>query len=153
MNYINKIIIAITIIIILLGGWYIFSKKSADKKNTTASPINTMTLDMKTWTWIKTIYNNDTELVPKDAGKFTLTFKNDRTFSATTDCNTINGTYEVDNDQITFGENFISTRMFCEGSQEQEFLAMLGEVKSFLFTSQNELIFQLKLDSGSAIFR
>ncbi len=112
-----------------------------------------MTLDMKAWTWVKTTYNNDTELVPSSTDAFTLSFKNDGTFSATTDCNNMGGSYEINENQIMFGEDIVMTRMFCEGSQEQEFASLLGQIQSFFFTSKGELVFDLKFDSGSAMFR
>lgn len=111
-----------------------------------------MTLDMQTWTWINTRYNNDTELVPKQEKSFTLTFDGDGSVSATTDCNKMSGSYELDGNQISFGP-MAMTRMFCADSQEQEFAAMLNEVQSFFFTSRGELILELKFDSGSAMFR
>lgn len=112
-----------------------------------------MTLGMHSWRWIKTSYNNDTELVPNNTRAFTVTFKDDGTFSATTDCNVMNGTYKVREKQITFGENIAMTRMFCKDSQEEDFAKLFGEIQSFFFTSRGELIFNLKFDSGSAIFR
>lgn len=110
-----------------------------------------MTLDMHTWNWIKTSYNNDTTVTPRTQ-KFTLTFKADKTFSATTDCNTVAGQYAVTGNKIAF-TNMLSTLMFCEGSQEQDFTKALGEVQSYLFTSKGELILELKLDSGTMTFR
>jgi heat shock protein HslJ len=111
-----------------------------------------MTLDMKPWTWVKTTYNNDTELVPQQADAFTLTFTNAGSVSATTDCNAMSGTYAVTENQISFGP-MAATRMFCQDSQEQEFAAMLAETQSFFFTTKGELVLELKLDSGSALFR
>lgn len=111
-----------------------------------------MTLDMKTWNWISTQYNNDTEIKPKVAGRFTITFKNDKTFSVTTDCNHMGGGYTINRNAISFTEMF-TTEMYCEGSQENDFSKMLGEVQSYLFTSKGELILELKLDTGSMIFR
>ncbi len=111
-----------------------------------------MTLDMKPWTWVKTTYNNDTEFVPNNTDAFVLTFQDSGSFSATTDCNAMSGTYEVVDNKITFGP-IASTKMFCEGSQEQDFAAVLTEAQSFFFTSRGELIFELKFDSGSAVFR
>lgn len=113
---------------------------------------NIMTLEMKTWTWIKTTYTNDTELVPNNREAFTLTLKDDGTFSASTDCNSMGGKYEAVDKQITFG-NIAMTKMFCENSQEQDFATILTETKSFTFTNNGELIFELKSDKGSAIFR
>ena len=45
------------------------------------------------------------------------------------------------------------TRMYCEGSQETEFVKMLLEVRSYFFTDEGELIFEIKLDSGVMRFR
>jgi len=111
-----------------------------------------MTLDMQPWTWVKTSYNNDTELVPNKTDAFTIAFKKDGAVSVTTDCNSMGGTYSVTGNKISFGPMF-STMMFCENSQEQDFSSMLAEVQSYFFTSKGELILELKLDSGSATFR
>ncbi|MCA9363205.1 META domain-containing protein [Candidatus Kaiserbacteria bacterium] len=110
-----------------------------------------MTLSMKEWTWVKTTYNNDTELAPNQTDTFKLNFSED-TVAISTDCNSLSGNYTVEGNQITFGP-MMSTRMFCEGSQEQEFAGMLMQVQSFFFTSKGELIFDLKFDSGSVVFR
>jgi heat shock protein HslJ len=110
-----------------------------------------MTLGMKTWNWVSTIYNNDTTVKPK-TNKFTLTFKADKTFSAKTDCNGVGGEYTVSGNKITFTK-MMSTLMFCEGSQEQDYSKMLGQVESYLFTSKGELVFNLTLDAGSMFFK
>jgi len=110
-----------------------------------------MTLDMNVWTWIKTVYNNDTELVPRNPEAFTISFANGE-FSATTDCNAMIGQYKVEGDTITFGD-IASTKKFCEESQEQEFASMLRDTGSFFFTSKGELIFNLVFDGGSVLFR
>jgi heat shock protein HslJ len=114
---------------------------------------NTMMLDMKVWKWIKTTYNNDTERTPKEVDAFTLTFKDDGTFSATTDCNSLSGDYTTQANRIVFGENIAMTKKFCENSEEQEFISLFSETEFFLFTSKGELVLELKVDSGSALFR
>ncbi len=111
-----------------------------------------MKLDMKTWNWIKTIYNDGREILPKNAEKFTLKFLDNGTFSASTDCNGVGGNYTADKEKISFGE-MISTLMYCEGSQEAEFRSFLENAQSYHFTSKGELILDLKFDSGSAVFR
>lgn len=116
-----------------------------------------MTLGMKTWDWIKTTYNNDTEVKPLTEKKFTLTFKTENNFSATTDCNSVGGEYIVSGlpgqgNKLSF-DKMASTLMYCEGSQESDFTKILGEVESYIFTSKGELILNLKLDSGSVILR
>lgn len=112
-----------------------------------------MTLGMKKWDWTHALYNDGRKIVPKNVGVFSLTFNNNGTFSATTDCNSMGGSYSVGaNKQITFS-NMVSTLMFCEGSLEGEFSNLLQNTVSYSFTSRGELIFDLKFDSGTAVFR
>lgn len=111
-----------------------------------------MKLNMKTWNWISTSYNNGSKIIPRDSKKFALTFKDNKTFSASTDCNGVGGEYTVSGNKISF-ERMVSTMMYCEGSQEQEFSKSLSEVSSYHFTSKGELVFDLKYDSGIAIFK
>jgi heat shock protein HslJ len=113
---------------------------------------NSMTLDMKTWNWVKTVYSNETVVTPKKANSFTITLNKDKTFSAKTDCNSIGGEYLLSGNKITF-DKMMSTKMYCEGSQEQDFIKMLNETQDYIFTSKGELVFGLRYDSGSVIFR
>lgn len=111
-----------------------------------------MKLDMKKWNWVSTKYNDGKNIVPRTENKFTLTFNKPKNFSATTDCNGIGGEYILSGNKISF-DKMMSTMMFCENSQENDFSKSLGEVQSYYFTSKGELIFNLKLDSGTMIFR
>lgn len=111
-----------------------------------------MTLGMKTWAWMSTLYNDGKKIMPKQPGIFTIAFLSDGTFSATTDCNSISGGYTVDAYTISFGP-ITSTKMYCDGSQEADFVALLESAQSYHFTSKGELILDLKFDSGSAIFK
>ena len=112
---------------------------------------NKMSLGMKTWNWVNTVYNNGSSTVPKTQ-KFTLSFKADNTFSASTDCNGVGGEYTVKGNTIILSR-MISTMMYCDGSQEQEFSGALSQVQSYSFTSKGELVLSLKMDSGRMIFR
>lgn len=111
-----------------------------------------MTLGMKTWNWVKTQYNNDTEVVPNEPGVFTLTFRDDGTFSATTDCNAMSGSYETDGSSISFGP-IAMTKKYCEGSQETVFAKDLQDIHAHLFTSKGELVLELPVDTGTMVFR
>jgi heat shock protein HslJ len=111
---------------------------------------NRMTLGMTKWNWISTTVGT-VKTTPKKAGAFTLTFKTDGTFSATTDCNGLFGSYKATGKYIVFS-NIASTKMFCEGSQEGEYGTIFGNATGFVFTSRGELIFTLK-NGGSAVFR
>ena len=111
-----------------------------------------MTLDMKTWVWVSALYNDGKKVEPKQAGKFTLTFLDDTRFSASTDCNSMSGSYTADTYSITFSQ-IAMTKMYCEGSQESDFATLLQDSAGYLFTSRGELIFDLKFDSGTVTFR
>ncbi len=112
-----------------------------------------MTLDMKSWTWISALYNDGREVVPSTAGAFTITFNNNGTFSATTDCNGMGGNYSVGTDGLIVFSEIVQTLMYCEGSNESEFSGLLTNTSSYHFTSRGELVLGLKFDSGSVVFR
>ncbi len=111
-----------------------------------------MTLGMKTWVWVSALYNDGKKIEPKQAGKFTLTFSDSTRFSATTDCNNMSGSYTADSDSITFSQ-IAMTKMYCEGSQESDFVTLLENSQGYHFTARGELIFDLKFDSGTVTFR
>lgn len=77
-----------------------------------------MKLDQKTWNWMRTIYSNGTTTLPAIPGKFTLTFKDNGTFSAATDCNGVGGEYVTNGNKIILTK-MMSTLMYCDASQEQ----------------------------------
>ena len=111
-----------------------------------------MKLDMKTWVWISSLYNDGRTIKPKIPGVFTLSLSQDGTFTAKTDCNSAHGTYTVKNNTITFGP-MAMTKMYCEGSQETEFIQALGNTASYHFTTRGSLILNLKYDSGTITFQ
>lgn len=111
-----------------------------------------MSLEMKPWVWINALYNDERTVTPKKPGAFTITFKNDGTFFATTDCNGLSGKFAREQGSIAFGP-IASTLMFCEDSQEKVFSELIRDTSAFHFTSKGELIFDLKFDSGNVTFR
>jgi len=117
-----------------------------------------MTLAMQTWKWITTEYSDGTIITPKKANVFTLTLTKDplsktgNSFSASTDCNSVSGIYSLSGTKITFTK-MVSTMMACLGSQESDFTKSLSAAESYHFTSKGELIFDLKMDSGTMTFR
>ncbi|MES2471101.1 MAG: META domain-containing protein [Patescibacteria group bacterium] len=116
-----------------------------------ADPLK-MTLGMKSWRWINVTYGDGTSIKPKQALAFTLDFNSDGTFSATTDCNRLAGKFVAKDGAIKFSE-MISTKMFCEGSQEADFQKVLERAAGYMFTSKGELVLDLERDSGSAVFK
>lgn len=113
-----------------------------------------MSLDMKTWVWQRTNYNNDTQVVPRAGKTFSITFGNNGTFSVKTDCNNFAGKYTASNGKIIFlTDNLASLPAYCEGSQEAEFTKFLQDATPYHFTSRGELVLELKFDSGTVVLR
>lgn len=129
-----------------------------DQKFSGEADPSKMTLTMQTWTWMNTLYSDGTTIVPKKSKAFTITFTKDplsktgNSFSATTDCNSVAGTYSMMGSKIYFSK-MVSTMMACMGSQESDFTKSLAAAQSYHFTSKGELIFDLKMDSGTMTFR
>ncbi len=158
-------------LLVLVGGFfslnsYIYNEKQGESNiEDTASKLDrvgekdfegeadpdTMSLTMKTWILERGMYGSF-EFVPPTSKKFTITFKRDGTFSATTDCNGMGGKYSTNGGGITFGEIYM-TEMYCEDSKEAEFSSIIGETFKYRFTSRGELIFELSTGKGSATFR
>ncbi len=111
-----------------------------------------MTLTMKSWNWIQTDNTDGTKVTPKKPEVFILTFTTDGRFSAKTDCNGVGGEYKTSGSALTF-DKMMSTMMFCEGSQEQEFSAMVSNVSSYHFTSKGELVLELRDKQGTVTLR
>lgn len=105
----------------------------------------------RAWKWVDTKMSNGTTFVPKSSSAFTVTFKDDKTVSGTTDCNGFGGSYTVVDGKLVFG-SLASTLMYCNNSQETDFLKGITAVESYTLTTDNKLILQLKMDSGIMIF-
>ena len=104
------------------------------------------------WTWVGTAMNDDSEIVPVQTDAFVVTFGEDASVGASTDCNSFSGSYsEGENGQITI-ELPVATLMACpDDSQEQVFIADLTSVQSYLFEAGN-LYLLLPFDSGVMAF-
>jgi heat shock protein HslJ len=110
-----------------------------------------MTLGMKKWNWIS-VTRTGQKMTPQEAQKFTLTFEPENTFSATTDCNSMSGSYAARGTVLTFSK-IASTKMYCDDSQEADFLEVLETSDTYYFTSRGELILNLSANGGTAVFK
>ena len=122
---------------------------STSTSTATSTNINIAGFTEKNWTWVKTTTGSKT-VTPKKAEAFTVTFKTNGSLSGTTDCNSFFGDYNVASDTLSFG-GLGSTRMFCEGAQETDFMKALQEAKSYMVDKSNNLI--LITASGSMMFK
>ncbi len=110
-----------------------------------------MKLDMKKWNWIS-ITVDGIKTAPKKADAFTLSFKTDGTFSATTDCNMMGGNFRATGGKIVFSK-IMSTMMACGvESQEGVYSQIFQNEVAYVFTSRGELIFTFT-NGGTAVFR
>lgn len=161
----KKIILFLIIAsVVLVGGFFALNSYIYNEKQVPEPPIiiaenpegeadpSRMTLMITEWRWIETLYNDERKVTPKKEGQFTLTFSDDGRFSATTDCNSMMGSYTADSSTISFSQ-IAMTKKFCEGSQESEFASFLTNASGYHFTSRGQLILDLKFDSGSVMFR
>lgn len=108
-----------------------------------------MKLTDRSWSWVKTTYEDGNEVLPK-SDKFKITFGKDGRASITTDCNSMGGGYTVTSSSLKF-EPLMSTLMYCEDSQEAEFSGAIAGVTKYRFTSKGELI--LSFNSGEIILK
>ncbi len=114
-------------------------------------PSHEMLLDTE-WQWEKSLYNNDTEAVAGNKDAYTLTFKEDNTFSGQADCNRIRGSYTLSGGQIVM-EGIISTRAMCPPeSLDRVFLKDL-ERAAVIFFKDDGLYIDLKHHAGTMTFR
>jgi copper homeostasis protein (lipoprotein) len=101
----------------------------------------------------KTVFANGTVVTPMKSGAFSINLTQDGRVNGTTDCNGFGGEYQVGSDGIiTFGE-FMSTQMYCEGSQEGEFNSMITKVKSYSLDLEGNLVMILNNNEGSIFFK
>lgn len=105
----------------------------------------------KEWRWIESLYNNDKTAKPRAEKNFSLKFDGKKV-AIKTDCNNMSGNYIIGADNHLDIKDLISTKMYCEGSQENEFAQMLKEVSGYTFDQQGKLILLFKFDTGSMIF-
>ncbi len=111
-----------------------------------------MTLTMKPWTWVRTEYADGTIFTPRQTSAFAITLKEDGSFGATTDCNSMGGSYTKTSSSLVFSE-IMSTLMYCENSDEATFSSLLNEVKTYRFTSKGELLLDTDMGLKTAVFR
>jgi heat shock protein HslJ len=103
-----------------------------------------------TWTWVSAAQAGKT-VTPKKADAFTITFGGDGTLSGKTDCNSFSGPYEADNGALHFTGPIASTLMFCEGSQEPEYVTIMQDVAGYEITG-DQLVLRLKTE-GTMTFK
>lgn len=112
-------------------------------------PLSSSTL-FSSWNWKYTDLNNGTKRTAPQGDLYVLSLASTSAYRSTTDCNALSGTFVVDVEVLSFGPA-VSTKMFCEGSEETEYARELGLTNSYTLVG-NELHFNLNRDYGVMVF-
>ncbi len=102
------------------------------------------------WEWLRTDRAQGAATVAP-AGKFVLTFNDDKSASSATDCNSMSGSYVVDGEVLSFGP-MVTTLMFCENSVETFYANDLAAVNSYVITGDT-MIMNLNRGAGTMHFK
>ena len=104
------------------------------------------------WVWKTTVLADGTVISPKKADAFAMTLGTDGRVQGTTDCNGFGGEYVFGSDGIISFGPFMSTQMYCEGSQEQDFTKYLMDGTQMKIDTTGNLIISIKDKGGQIIF-
>ncbi len=113
----------------------------------TTTATTTSVLRGVTWLWREAVVGEDT-LTPDKPGQFSVTFETDGRLTGRTDCNGFGGDYTITDATITLGD-FMTTLMYCEGSQESLFTGLLTSPLSIEALTADTLV--LKNSAGGSI--
>jgi len=103
------------------------------------------------WRWQKSVYNNDTESLPTDPDRYTLTMQLDGRVNIRADCNRGGGTYILDEKKISITITH-TTRAACSpGSLEKPYIRDLNGVAGWFF-KEGDLYLDIKFDTGTMKF-
>ncbi|MFN3188323.1 MAG: META domain-containing protein [Candidatus Paceibacteria bacterium] len=123
------IIIVVGVILVTVVGGYLFTNPPqalAPEREGAGTDFT------GTYLWQNIIFTDDTIFTPTKFGEFTLQFDEDR-ISFGTDCNSGSASYLSSGREV--GEfkigAILSTKMYCEGSEENRYFSMLSEVVSY----------------------
>jgi heat shock protein HslJ len=105
----------------------------------------------KEWRWQRTVLKKEKIVVPRISMDFSVSFSANGMFSGKTDCNNYSGQFIQSGNNLQLGP-MITTRKYCAGSQENDFLKFLGEAVSYSFSDEASLKLNLKDESGYMIF-
>lgn len=100
-------------------------------------------LFVKTWHWMSTLTESGKVSAPRSSKDFTLTFKTDKTFFVTTDCNSVEGIYATNDSKLSM-KITKTTNIYCENSQESDFTQMLTDAISYKFSKEGDLTLSIK---------
>jgi heat shock protein HslJ len=130
------------------------TKKPTTSVKPTASPVAPAQMGAKLvgrkWEWITQNFKDGTISTTSNPASFTVTISSNGTFTGTTDCNQLGGTYSVSGTSFTF-RPVVTSKLHCGTTDEERFTQLLNDVRTFKLAN-NRLTFGLK-DGGSISFK
>jgi len=161
----NLIFITLGIIILLGSGLYLAFKNISVPKFRilpveTPAPANPdlknpdylKKLIAKDWYWVETVMDGARVIKPYSQMDYKLNFKEDLSFSSSSDCNNIGGNFEIFEQQVRF-KNILRTQKYCMKSNEDNYVSGLSNVSEINFNNKEELILKFKNSNSYMIFR
>lgn len=128
----------------------VFSEASATGAAVPDALVTSLT--SKTWQWDTATDAAGSPLTLKNPAAFSVTFKTDGTFGATTDCNGVGGNYVAGSSSIQFN-NVAATQMYCEGAEESRFIELLTKSTTYHMEQTGTLLLDLSDRGGTVRFR
>lgn len=103
------------------------------------------------WRWLRTENATGTVITqPLRSKPFILSFADGDSMGSQTDCNSIAGSYVHEGAALSFGPP-VSTKMFCEESQEVEYMNQLNQVTGHAILN-NMLLLSMNENAGIMYF-
>jgi heat shock protein HslJ len=140
----TRIILIIIMLLLVILAYRVFIYGRDGDSDLGSSPENTQ-LDQTAgkivgikWVWKQSDTIDETVVSTNDA--FTITLSEDGRVQVTTDCNNGQGIYTLGENQSIEFNAIATTKMFCEGSQESEFLSQLSEVDSYTYENDTLIL-------------
>ncbi len=109
-------------------------------------------LTSKEWYWVETVIGSSVGIKPYNFSAFKITFNKDLTFSSSSDCNNIGGTYEVFENKIKF-KDIVRSEKYCMKSRETDYVEGLINVSEISFNDKNEMILKYKESTNFMRFK
>lgn len=140
----TRILLIVILVLLVILAYRVFLYDRNGNRDLGGSPQNTQ-LDQTAgkivgvkWVWKQSDSGEGTTVSTNNV--FTITLSDDGRVQVTTDCNSGQGIYTLGENQSLQFNAIATTKMFCEGSQESEFLSQLSMVDSYSYESDTLLL-------------
>jgi|GEM_PF-1960709 len=157
----QPIIILVAVAILVLGGYLAWSQSQTDtvspegmiaEDNQVQNQEAEQKLENEEWVWLYTELQDGERVTAPEGGQFVISFDSETgRVTSRTDCNSLAGIFSANGEVLSMGE-FISTKMYCEGSMEGVYAEQLTLVNSFIIEGEM-LRLMLDRDYGVMVFK